>query len=84
MIKNHSGEILANISMLLNEQDEGGYRHELGRLLPNATLHFAVRVYKKQDRSRYTGSAQQRSPASQSSRTLPAAEGAGIVATPST
>ncbi len=59
LITNHSGEILANISMILNEQDEGGYRHELGRLLPNATLHFAVRVYKKQDGSRYTGSAKQ-------------------------
>ena len=59
VITNHSREILTNISMILNEGDEGGYRHNLGRLLPNATLHFAVRVYKKQDGTRYTGTAKQ-------------------------
>ena len=59
LITNHSREILANIDMILNEGDEGGYRHNLGRLLPNATLHFALRVYKKQDGTRYTGTAKQ-------------------------
>ena len=59
LITNHSREILTNISMILNEGDEGGYRHNLGKLLPNATLHFAVRVYKKQDGTRYTGTAKQ-------------------------
>ena len=59
LITNHSREILTNIAMILNEGDDGGYRHNLGRLLPNATLHFAFRVYKKQDGTRYTGTAKQ-------------------------
>ncbi len=59
LITNHSQEVLSDISMILNQGDGGGYRHTLGRLLPNATLHFTFRVYKKQDGTRYTGTAQQ-------------------------
>ena len=59
LITNHSREILTNIAMILNEGDDGGYRHKLGRLLPGATLHFALRVYKKQDGTRYPGTAKQ-------------------------
>ena len=59
LITNHSREILTNIAMILNEGDDGGYRHNLSRLLPNATLHFIFRVYKKQDGTRYTGTAKQ-------------------------
>ena len=59
LITNHSREILTNIAMILNEGDDGGYLHKLGRLLPGATLHFAFRVYKKQDGTRYPGTAKQ-------------------------